>query len=83
MSPWIEYILMTEGLPGQNFSFFNYYLAAPLMTLRQYQVDSLTHQMLITAFLSIITWKSLGASKQGWVPKPSQASSGFKVRTFK
>ena len=62
--------------------FSNYCLAVSLQTLRQYQEDSLTHKMLIIAFLLIITWKSLGASKQGWIPKLSQAPNGFKLRTF-
>ena len=33
--------------------FFNYYLAAPRPTLGLYRGDSLTHPMLITAFLHV------------------------------
>ena len=55
--------------------FFNCYLAAPRPTLGHYRGDSLTHLMLINAFLHL-TQGSPGASWWDWVPKPGRAPSG-------
>ena len=38
---------------GRFFFFFNYYLAAPRPTSGHYRGDSLTHPMLITAFVHV------------------------------
>ena len=59
------------------FFFFNCYLAVPRPTLGHSQGDSLTNSMLITAFCTYSTQRSLGASQWGWVPKPGWAPSRF------
>ena len=63
--------------------YINCYLAAPWPNLGHYQGDSLTNPMSITAFfLSISTWRSEGASQQGWVYKPDWVPSGVWTRTL-
>ena len=58
------------------FFFFNYYLAAPRPTSGHYRGDSLTHPMLITAFVHVRPEGHREPRSEGWVPKPGRAPSG-------
>ena len=64
-------------ITGRAHYFHDYNLTAPGQTLGHYQGGSLTHPMLITAFFTYLTQRSLGALQWVWVPKPSQPPSGF------
>ena len=59
------------------FRFFNCYLAVPWPTLGHSPGDSLTNLMLITAFCTYLTQRSLGALLRGWIPEPGGAPSEF------
>ena len=61
--------------------FFNCYLAAPWPTLGHYWGGSLTHPMLIIAFLPIRP-EDHWALQWGWVPKPGWAPSGVWTRNL-
>ena len=57
-------------------------MTGPRLILGHYIADSVTHPMLITKCIQVSTRRSPWATKQGWVPKPGQASTRVWTRNL-
>ena len=65
------------------FFFFNYYLAAPRPTSGHYRGDSLTHPMLITAFVHVRPEGHREPRSEVGSLSPAERLAGFEPGTFR
>ena len=65
------------------FFFFNYYLAAPRPTSGHYRGDSLTHPMLITAFVHVQPEGHREPRSEVGSLSPAERLAGFEPGTFR
>ena len=65
------------------FVFFNYYLAAPRPTSGHYRGDSLTHPMLITAFVHVRPEGHREPRSEVGSLSPAERLAGFEPGTFR
>ena len=77
-------IWQTETNKGNFFFFFfNYYLAAPRPTSGHYRGDSLTHPMLITAFVHVRPEGHREPRSEVGSLSPAERLAGFEPGTFR
>ena len=67
----------------KSFFFFNYYLAAPRPTSGHYRGDSLTHPMLITAFVHVRPEGHREPRSEVGSLSPAERLAGFEPGTFR
>ena len=65
------------------FFFFNYYLAAPRPTSGHYRGDSLTHPMLLTAFVHVRPEGHREPRSEVGSLSPAERLAGFEPGTFR